>query len=69
MKQQLTNAWLYLSATGLSILGNAIITVVLPWLVLERTGDPVAAGVVATAIAVPSVLFALVGGHLIEASR
>ena len=66
MKQQLTNAWLYLSATGLSILGNAIITVVLPWLVLERTGDPVAAGVVATAIAVPSVLFALVGGHLID---
>lgn len=59
-------AWLYLASAGTSLLGNSVAMVVWPWLVLQRTGDPAAAGVVATAIAVPSLLFAFYGGHLID---
>ena len=57
-------AWLYLTSAGLSLLGNGVATVVWPWLVLERTGNPAAAGLVATAIAIPSLLFAILGGQL-----
>ena len=59
-------AWLYLTSAGLSLLGNGVATVVWPWLVLERTGNPAAAGLVATAIAIPSLLFAILGGQLID---
>lgn len=59
-------AWLYLASTASSMLGNAVASVVWPWLVLERTGDPAAAGLVAAAIAVPSLLFAFLGGQLID---
>lgn len=59
-------AWLYLASAGFSLLGNGVAAVVWPWLVLQRTGDPAAAGVVATAIAVPSLIFALIGGQLID---
>ncbi len=61
------SVWFYLASFGLSGIGNAIINVVLPILVLQRTGDPVAAGTVATAVAIPSLLFALIGGHLVDA--
>ena len=61
-----TMAGLYLSSAATSALGNAVATIVWPWLVLERTGDPAAAGFVAMAIAVPSVLFAIIGGQLID---
>lgn len=49
------------------MLGNAVATIVWPWLVLERTGNPAAAGLVAAAIAVPSLAAAFLGGHLIDA--
>lgn len=48
------------------MLGNAVATIVWPWLVLERTGNPAAAGLVAAAIAVPSLAVAFLGGHLID---
>lgn len=57
---------LYLLSSATSLFGNSIIVVVLPWLVLERTGDPAVAGLVAAASAVPSALATLVGGHLID---
>lgn len=57
---------LFLIASGTSLFGNSAIAIVLPWLVLERTGDPAVAGLVAAVSAVPSVLAALVGGHLID---
>lgn len=56
----------YLASQAFSVLGNSVAGIVWPWLVLERTGDPMAAGLVATVIAVPSILFAIVGGHLID---
>ena len=59
-------AWLYLGSAATSALGNAVATIVWPWLVLERTGDPAAAGMVAMTIAIPSILFAIIGGQLID---
>lgn len=50
----------------MSALGNSVAGIVWPWIVLERTGDPAAAGLVAAAVAVPSVLFAFLGGYLID---
>src|SRR5699024_12859789 len=50
----------------MSALGNSIAGIVWPWIVLERTGDPAAAGLVAAAVAVPSVIFAFLGGYLID---
>lgn len=58
--------WIYLASAATSMLGNAVATIVWPWLVLDRTGDPAAAGLVAAAIAFPSLLFAFLGGHLID---
>jgi len=58
--------WIYLASAAMSMLGNAVATIVWPWLVLARTGNPAAAGVVAAAIAVPSLLVAFLGGHLID---
>ncbi len=57
---------LYLFASGTSLFGNSAISIVLPWLVLARTGDPARAGVVAAASAAPSAIAALVGGHLVD---
>lgn len=50
----------------MSALGNSIAGIVWLWIVLERTGDPAAAGLVAAAVAVPSVIFASLGGYLID---
>ncbi|MGP5343323.1 MFS transporter [Corynebacterium casei] len=60
------NVWVYLSSAGMSALGYSVAGIVWPWIVLERTGDPAAAGLVAAAVAVPSVLFAFLGGYLID---
>lgn len=60
------SAWLYLASSFFSAFGNSIATVVWPWLILAETGDATAAAVVASAIAIPSILFAVVGGHLID---
>lgn len=57
---------LYLTATATSLFGNASIAIVLPWLVLERTGDPALAGTVAAVSAVPGAIAAFAGGHLID---
>lgn len=57
---------LYLAANATSLFGNAAINIVLPWLVLERTGSPALAGTVAAVSAIPSAIAAFVGGHLID---
>lgn len=57
---------LFLLAEGRSLFGNAAISIVLPWLILARTGDPALAGLIAMLTALPAVLAALVGGHLID---
>ncbi len=57
---------LYMVASATSLFGNASIAIVLPWLVLLRTGDPAVAGLVAAASAVPSSVAGFIGGHLAD---
>lgn len=57
---------LYLAASATSLFGNASIMIVLPWLVLVRTGDPAITGLVAAASAAPSAIAGFVGGHLAD---
>lgn len=58
--------WALLGATGLSGTGNAVVAVAVPWLVLQRTGSPALAGLVAAAALGPLVLSALLGGALVD---
>lgn len=57
---------LYFAADVTSLLGNAAIGLSLPWLVLLRTGDASAAGIVAAATAAPAFLAAVFGGSLVD---
>lgn len=57
---------LYLTATATSLFGNASIAIVLPWLVLQRTGDPATAGLVAAISALPGAVAAFAGGYLVD---
>lgn len=57
---------LFLGAEALSLFGNSSIAIVLPWLVLSRTGDPSIAGLVAAIVGVPTIVASLVGGWLID---
>ncbi|MDX3477966.1 MFS transporter [Streptomyces scabiei] len=57
---------LYLISHGLSLLGNTVASIALPWLVLLRTGDAAAVGLVAAASALPMLLSAVAGGVLID---
>ncbi len=56
----------FLLADALSLLGNAVVGIALPWIVLSRTGEATAAGTVAASSAVPALLAALAGGVLID---
>lgn len=56
----------YLLADALSLFGNAVAAVALPWLVLVRTGDAAAAGVIAAAAALPMLLAAVLGGWVVD---
>ena len=56
----------YFAADLLSLLGNSAIGLALPWLVLLRTGDAAAAGLVSASTAAPALLAALVGGSLAD---
>lgn len=53
-------------ATALSGIGNGITAVVIPWLILERTGSATAAGTVAALTAVPMVVASVVSGTLVD---
>lgn len=57
---------LYLVSDGLSMLGNSMIGVALPLVLLARTGDVLAAGSLAIICAVPQALFGILGGSLLD---
>ncbi len=57
---------LYLGGAGLSLFGNAAIAIVLPWLVISRTGDPSAAAIVAAAAGIAAVPATLFSGRLTD---
>jgi MFS family permease len=46
--------------------GNGIASVAIPWLILERTGDPAAAGLVGAATALPLLLSSLFSGAVVD---
>jgi MFS family permease len=54
------------SATALSFTGNQIVAVVMPWLVLAKTGSASLAGLVGAAAVGPMVLSTLFGGALVD---
>ncbi|MFB9902667.1 MFS transporter [Allokutzneria oryzae] len=58
--------WCLLGATGLSVMGNAIVGMALPWLILQRTGSATAAGLVGSAAVLPAMLSAMFGSALID---
>ncbi|WP_307796273.1 MFS transporter [Amycolatopsis sp. 195334CR] len=57
---------LYLVSYGLSLLGKGIAGVIMPLLVLDRTGDVLAAGVLATVSTATSAGVGVVGGLLVD---
>jgi MFS family permease len=57
---------IYVSAEAFSYFGNSAIQVVLPWLVLARTGDPAAAAIVAAATGVAQIIATVAVGQLID---
>ncbi|PSK99975.1 MFS transporter [Murinocardiopsis flavida] len=60
------SAAVYFASYGLSLLGKGIASVVMPLLVLDRTGDVLAAGVLATAATAASAAMGLVSGLLVD---
>jgi MFS family permease len=60
------DTWVYLSAYSLSLLGNGIATVLFPLLVLARTGDVLAAGVVASVTAAVAAVVGALGGVVVD---
>ncbi|QUX26652.1 MFS transporter [Nocardiopsis akebiae] len=60
------SATVYFASYGLSLLGKGIAGVVMPLLVLDRTGDVLAAGVLATASTAASALAGLVCGLIVD---
>lgn len=57
---------IYFTSYGLSLLGMGMSSVVLPLLVLDRTGDILAAGVLATVATAASALTGVVAGLLVD---
>ncbi|MCP3799654.1 MFS transporter [Allokutzneria sp. A3M-2-11 16] len=57
---------LFLGAETLSLLGNSVAGMALPWLLLTRTGDAAAAGVVTAATGIPMLVAAIAGGVVID---
>ncbi|RZT84931.1 putative MFS family arabinose efflux permease [Pseudonocardia sediminis] len=61
-----SSASVWFASYGLSLLGKGIASVVLPLLVLDRTGDALAAGVLATVATAASAATGLVSGLLVD---
>jgi MFS family permease len=54
------------AATLMSGMGNGIALIALPWIVLELTGEATAAGIVATAAALPLVISSVFSGTVVD---
>jgi len=47
-------------------LGNSIVMIIIPWLILERTDSPAFAGLVAAISALPGILVSPIGGWIVD---
>jgi MFS family permease len=54
------------AATAISLIGNELTAIALPWLVLTSLGTPVDAGIVGAGVVLPAVIGAIVGGVIID---
>lgn len=61
-----TNTVRFIASSTLSLLGNSVAGIVLPLVLLARTGDALAAGALALICAVPQMLAGLLGGALLD---
>lgn len=61
-----TNTVRFIASSTLSLLGNSVAGIVLPLVLLARTGDALAAGSLALICAVPQMLAGLLGGALLD---
>ncbi|MBJ7313047.1 MFS transporter [Rugamonas sp. CCM 8940] len=57
--------WL-MRGSVVSLLGDQLTLIALPWLVLKLTGDPLALGLVVAMMSVPRAIFILIGGALVD---
>src|SRR5476649_1224610 len=57
--------WL-LGGGVVSMLGDQLTMIALPWLVLKLTGDPLALGLVIALMSIPRAVFILIGGALVD---
>jgi MFS family permease len=55
-----------LAATSISLVGNELTAIAIPWLVLTSLGTPLDAGIVGAGIVIPSVIGALAGGVIVD---
>ncbi|MGX7829569.1 MFS transporter [Actinokineospora sp. 24-640] len=56
----------YLLSHALSMLGNSMAAIALPWLILVRTGDAAAAGLIAAVSALPVLVAGVAGGLVVD---
>jgi len=49
-----------------SALGNSIVMITIPWLILERTDSPAFAGLVAAVSALPAIVVSPIGGWMVD---
>ena len=54
------------AATAISLVGNELTAIALPWLVLTSLGTPLDAGIVGAGVVLPAVIGAVVGGVIID---
>ncbi len=59
----------FVASSALSLLGNSMAAVVIPLILLARTGDALAAGTLALVCAVPQMLVGLLGGALLDVAN
>ncbi|MEM8767756.1 MAG: MFS transporter, partial [Pseudomonadota bacterium] len=58
---------LFWLASTISLLGDQLTFIALPWLVLKLTGDPLIMGTVVAIAAIPRAVFMLLGGAVTDA--
>ncbi|NYE60884.1 MFS family permease [Duganella sp. 1224] len=65
LKQNSNFKWLMRGGV-ISLLGDQLTMIALPWLVLKLTGDTLALGLVIALMSIPRALFILIGGALVD---
>jgi MFS family permease len=65
LKQDSNFKWL-MRGSVISLLGDQMTMIALPWLVLKLTGDTLALGLVIALMSIPRALFILIGGALVD---